>query len=329
MDEIDFEGVDPLRQAEVGRRVEIIKSYLALTKPTRTQTAEYATMIGLGIPQFYRLVRSWRLHRKPRLLAGAGTRGSKRTRRDGLPAETKTLVNKAIEQAAADAREADIFRSIVERCDLAGLEPPSRGAVWTYIMEARSAGITRLAGPRRLLVARCWPKLPTLNGQGPIFPELAVAVLLPDRRILGWDVSCEAGRPARPGRALAQAFAALGRTPHPLEVVLDAGDSADAYDVYLAVLGRPPKAVKTSTSQELSRALGWAIGGLRILYKGHTASVVRLLGTSKNQPLACHETERQIVNAIEVHNAGLATDPLDTTGGATVPPNVSTSLSAL
>ncbi|HEX8124232.1 MAG TPA: hypothetical protein VF548_01480 [Allosphingosinicella sp.] len=329
MDEIDLEGVDPLRRAEVGRRVKIIKSYLALTKPTRTQTAEYAAMVGLGLPQFYRLVRSWRLHRKPQLLAGAGTRGSKRTRRDGLPAETKAIMNAAIEDAAADASEAEIFRSIVERCALAGLEPPSRGAVWTYIMEARSAGITRLAGPRRLLVARCWPKLPTLTGQGPIFPELAVAVLLPDRRILGWDVSCEAGRPARPRRALAQAFAALGRTPYTFEVVLDAGDSADAYDVHLAALGRPPKAAKTSTSQELSRALGWAIGGLRILYKRHTASVGRLLGTSKNQPLASQETERQIASAIEVHNAGLATGSVETIGGAIVPPNVSTPLSAL
>lgn len=307
MNEVDLQGVDPLRQAEVRRRIEIIKSYLALSKPTRDRTAEYATKLGLGTPQFYRLVRSWRLHQNPVLLAGAGARGAKRVRRDGVPARTKAIVAAAIRSAAADAHEADIFRSIIERCGAAGVEPPSRGAVWTYIMEARSEGMTRVSGRERLLVARCWAKLPTITNRGTTFPELAVAVLLPERRILGWDVSCQPGHPAKAGRALAQALVTLGRTADQVNVVLDAGDAAAAHDVYLARLGKPPTPVKASTSQELSRALGWAIGNLRILHKQHTASVSRLLATPKNQAVTGMEAEREIASAIEHHNAKLST----------------------
>lgn len=304
MSNLDLRGVDPLRHQEVKRRIKVIKDYLAIARPTASQTAAHAGQLGIGIPQFYRLVRSWRLHESPSQLAGAGARGRPRKRKDGVPAESRSIVDATIADMGADARQKDIFRTILERCATAGVEQPSRGAVWTYVMDARSGAASLASGPARLLVGRCWAKLPTLGDKGATFPEMAVCVLLPQRRVIGLDVSCE-GR-ASAARALALAFAALGEAGAQTDVIINAGDSAEARDVHFARLGRDPPVSARSTSQALSRALGRSIAKLGILHRRHTASVERLLKTPKNQAVDCAEAKRQIEVAVAEHNAGLS-----------------------
>lgn len=303
MSNFDLRGVDPLRHAEVKRRIKVIKDYLAVGRPTASQTAGHAAQLGIGIPQFYRLVRSWRLHQNPAQLAGAGARGRPRKRKDGVAGTTRSIVNATIAEMGADARQSNIFRTIVERCAAAGVEPPSRGAVWTYVMDARSSAASLASGPTRLLVGRCWAKLPIIADNGTTFPEMAVCVLLPQRLVIGLNISCE-GR-ASAARALALALAALGEAAAHAEVVIDAGDAAEAQDVHFARLGRNPPVSAHSTSQALSRALGRSIAKLGILHRRHTASVQRLLQTPKNQAVDCAEAKRQIQIAVAEHNAGL------------------------
>ncbi len=60
MSKHDMSGVNPLRWAEVRRRIATVQSYLLLPDPTDQDRAEHAKSIGVSANQFIALVRSWR-----------------------------------------------------------------------------------------------------------------------------------------------------------------------------------------------------------------------------------------------------------------------------
>lgn len=307
MNDVDLTHVDPVRQAEVRRRISVIKSQLAIARPTAEQTEANAVSLGLSTSQFYRLVRSWRLHGQAALVAGAGAHGRPRRRPDGVSPDAKAVVAAVIGELGVEASQTAIHLAIVARCEALGIDPPSKGAVWTYIMAARSRPDRRGSGPIRLLVARCHARVPTLIDDSTVFPELSICLLLPERRIVGIDVAIGPEMNAKASRALRRALSTLPGGPFRGEVILDAGDASEARDVHIALLGRPPQVSRSSVSQELSRALGREVGGMRILHRGHTARIEGLLGSSLNLPVDVETAERHIGLAVANHNAGLAT----------------------
>ncbi|WP_137864595.1 MULTISPECIES: hypothetical protein [unclassified Sphingomonas] len=74
MKEVDLSGIDPLRRDEVRRRIGILQRYLALKSPTKADAEHHAKQIGIGVQQFYRLAKVWRIKGEPEAV-GAGTRG--------------------------------------------------------------------------------------------------------------------------------------------------------------------------------------------------------------------------------------------------------------
>jgi hypothetical protein len=314
MKELDLSGVDPLRRAEVLRRIGVLDRYLGLSDPIATDAASHADEIGIGVQQFYRLARIWRIHRDPGLV-GAGKRGGRRTRRGGVASEAATIVADVIRETGAQASQSIILERVAERCEAAGVKAPSRGAVWTYVMDARSTGPFRGDGPARIAVGRIWAKLPVAVGDRAIFPEVSLALLLPDRLVLGFDISCNMHHRASPSLALARGFAAAKGGLDAVAVLADAGDVDDLSAVHLARLGTLPTPSQRSVSRIMSEQLGRSIGRLGIMHRVHRAKAERLLKAGSARPVDCDAARAEIERAVSAHNDALKA------GAAKTPPS--------
>jgi hypothetical protein len=305
MKELDLSGVDPLRRTEVLRRIAVLDRYLELNAPVAADAASHAAEIGVGIQQFYRLAKVWRIHHDPALV-GAGKRGGRRTRRGGVEPEVATIVAGVIDEIGAQAPQSAILGRVAERCEAAGVRAPSRGAVWTYVMDARSKGAIRIEGSARIAVGRVWAKLPVEHAGRTVFPEVTVALLLPERLVIGCDISCDPDRPARSSLALARGFAKAKGDLVALDVLVDAGDLDDISDVHLARVGTLPQVSPRSVARIMSEQLGRAIGGIGILHRVHRARAERLLRAGSARSLACDDARIEIERAIAAHNDALA-----------------------
>ena len=307
MSELDLSGIDPLRRGEVRRRIGVLDRYLAIKRPTRADAERHAGEIGIGVAQFYRLAKAWRLHSKPQMV-GVGERGRPRTRRDGVPEKSRSIVVEVIGERGADAKLADLLREVARRCEAAGTVTPSRGALWTYVMDARATSPIRTNEPRRIVVGRVWAELPTLHGDGNMFPEVTIAMLLPERTIIGSDVSLDPGKRGSAALALARAFATMGDVPADLQVEVSAADREEVLPVHLARLGREPLLGGRSTGTTIASNLGRMVGGLRILHRPHTANPDRLLAARSVAPLDGDTAGTEVDRAIRRHNAMISGD---------------------
>jgi len=301
MKDIDLSGVDPLRRREARRRVEILNRFLAIDSPTTADAARHAEEIGIGVPQFYRLAKAWRIHRDPGSV-GAGKVGTRRTRRDGIDPLAKSIVSAVIADVGADAPHEEISIEVVRRCEAAGVRPPSRGVLWTYVMDCRATSPINTGQPRRVVLGRVWAKLPTRHAEDEIFPEMVLALLLPDRLILGTDISCNPARKASASLALARAFASMSTNFSPVEVLVEAGDADEVAPVHLGRLGTMPQPYKASVSRLLSANLGRRIGGLGLLYRQHTAKTGRLLSARSTSAIECELAIAEIERSVLAHN---------------------------
>jgi hypothetical protein len=239
-------------------------------------------------------------------MVGAGERGRPRTRRDGVPEKSRSIVVEVIDELGADAKLADLLREVARRCDAAGTVTPSRGALWTYVMDSRATSPIRTDEPRRIVVGRVWAELPTVHGDGTMFPEVAIAMLLPERTITGADVSLDPGKRASAALALARAFATMDDVPADLQVEVSAADREEVLPVHLARLGREPVRAGRSTGSTIVGNLGRTVGGMRILHRPHTANPDRLLAARAVAPLDRHAAAAEVEQAIRRHNAALS-----------------------
>lgn len=308
MSELDLLGIDPLRRDEVRRRIGVLDRYLSIEHPTRADADKHAGEIGIGVAQFYRLAKAWRLHRKPEMV-GAGGRGRPKVRKDGVPPNSRQIVSEAINDLGADAKLEDLLKEVRRRCGAADTPTPSRGALWTYVMDMRATSPIRTGEPRRILVGRFWAELPTVHGKAVMLPEVAIAMLLPGRTIIGTDVSLDPGKRASTALALARAFATMGDVPSALDVEISAADREEVLPVHLARLGREPARSGRSTSTAIVQNLGRVIGGMRVLHRPHTAKPERLLRARVVSALDAATAAAEVELAIRRHNTALGNAP--------------------
>lgn len=304
MSELDLSGIDPLRRDEVRRRIEVLERYLAIERGTRADAERHAREIGIGVAQFYRLTKAWRLHRRPDVV-GAGERGRPKVRKDGVPQASRRIVDEVVQDVGANAKLEDLLMEVRRRCAAAGTPAPSRGALWTYVMDARATSPIRTGERRRLVVGRFWAELPTVHGDVIMFPEVAIALLLPDRRIVGTDVSLDPSKRASIALALARAFAAMGDVPADFDVEVSAADREEVLPVHLARLGREPARGGGSTSTTIVQNLGRVIGGMRVLHRSHAAKPERLLRARTVSPLDAATSAAEVELAVRRHNAAI------------------------
>jgi hypothetical protein len=303
---VDLRGIDPLRHAEILRRVSVIEDYLTIHKPTPLETSSHAATIGISVPSFYRLAKVWRLHRNPAILPGVGSRGSKRNRTTGVSAKAKAIVTEVISEIGLSVSQTIIQNEVEARCRAIGIVPPSRGATWTYVMDARSGSLHEVGVRERLVTGRCWAQLPTDVDGVITLPEIALTIALPDRLILGFDISLDATIPANAARSLAQALDQMSGwrpvKPSEIEIDMDAGDMAVASDLILDRLGRVADQPAYNTSPIIIAALGRGVAGLRIMHRRRSASATRLLGSRMNTAVPPGNAAAAISAAVDRHN---------------------------
>jgi len=68
----DLSMVEPDRRPEVARRIQVVESFLKA--PGRRAAEAHAAQLGLGVTQFYQLVRVWSEKKQPQEMAKAQRR---------------------------------------------------------------------------------------------------------------------------------------------------------------------------------------------------------------------------------------------------------------
>ena len=197
MSEPDFSGIDPLRVPEARRRVEAIRRYLALEAPSSADTTRIASTIGLSRVQFGRLVRAWRDHRDAALLV-VGKRGPA-TRDYGVDTRALAIMQRAIAETGAETTLNALAAEIDQHCMARGIAPPARGTINNHLKKARARGGTAISGPPKIVVGRGWFHLPIVGVPHETMPMVLLAVALPERFILAFDVCLDASEPPHPG----------------------------------------------------------------------------------------------------------------------------------
>lgn len=308
MNELDLSGIDPLRRDEVRRRIGILDRYLALEKHVTADAENHAREMGIGVQQFYRLASVWRLHRDPKSV-GVGKRGRGLKRRDGVSPEARAIVQDVLREVGANAPLEHILREVHRRCETVDVPAPSRGALWTYVMDARGTSPIRAGEVKRIVVGRIWARLPTQHEGKLFFPEVAIAMTLPDRVIIGSDVSCDPRARASVSLALARGLASMPGALDEVDVLADAADVREVRAVHIARFGREPIAATQSISRLLSANLGRLVGGLGILHRGYTAKPERLVRARSARPLDEQTAVLEIERAVHRHNATIGRQP--------------------
>lgn len=304
MDEPDFSGIDPLRLPEARRRVALIEEYMALPSKTTADAVAFGARIGLSRFQFARLVRAWREHRQPRLLV-VGRRGPA-TRDYGIDPRAAEIARGALEESGPDAELATVAPVVEARCAEAGVTPPSRPTLWTWLRKARAAGATPAGGPPRIVVGRLWFHLPVIDAAPGDMPTALVAMLLPERRIVAHLASADEARPPAVADLvdLLVAGAAPGAPARPLLIEADDRRMADSALARSGLGGVRPHA--RSVQREIGRAVGGRLGTLAALHRrGSARPETRRVVQRQDERIAPAAALAAIDAAVAAHNVRL------------------------
>lgn len=304
MEEPDFSDVDPLRVPEARRRIAAIRSYLALAQPTTVDAIRIGRSIGLSRWRFVRLVAVWQAHRDAKLLVLD-------RRNDSGPASTIDPVATAIVEEVArkygpDAKLPAIVAQIRSRCADVGVQAPSQPTIWRQLRKMQVKKDLPDSGPPRIVIGRMWFLLPVLD-QTDAKPMALVAVMLPERLIVGHRVAVDSQAPPSIGDLIAELAErhADGAAPRPLLIdVEDRRNGADQLELSGLATVRP---WRRSLQIEISRAFGGRLGQIKAIYKRKRVSTKKLK-IRQAQPLTRAEAIDAIENAISAHNAAIATD---------------------
>ncbi len=135
MEKPDMTFVAPHRREEVLRRIEVLESYKGGPK-TKTDAVAAATRLGIGLSQFYVLLKSWVALGRPELLAGASAPRARRT--NATNAQIR-LIERA-RRSAAGASSSTIAALALARAARAGIPMPSARTI-RKIIEMDQIGI--------------------------------------------------------------------------------------------------------------------------------------------------------------------------------------------
>lgn len=297
MEQIDMEGVDPLRWAEVRRRADVIRKYLAIDSADDVDRKEHAALLGLSSNQFMALVRAWREHegRAARLAGSGARRGAPRRRtRLAVPRESKTVASAIIDELGASAAFVEVNRRVAETCMAQGLTPPSRSTVWNMVMERRS---TQAGSAGGVVMGTCRVRLPVQEGTVTVMPSLTLAVRAEDGTVLAASMS-------KPDDGWAGFLSLLVASDEDLRI-----------DETMTPLlpddcERSRPIAPTAARSALSRILGRGIDRLRLVYVASKAvAAERLLTTREDRPLSREDARAIVLAALTRHNAARHNPP--------------------
>lgn len=297
--DLDMSGVDPLRYAEMRRRIAVIREFIATERKPKTVREAFAARLGVGEKQFMRLVSTWCAlgddARAAQLDGATSGKGGRRPRRGGLKPETRAVVADVINNLGSDASLAAMLEAVRHLAASRGVAPPARSSIWNMLMEARSQGAPSHQEPG-VVTGVVFARIPVVIASDDnltldaIHPAIALAVRSPDGAILAYDVGMGAINADARRLVLRPTF---GEGPEDADA--DVGDDDE---------------------HRLPALLGGRIAGIRILHRPSLASpAASLVRSRRDAPISPDDAHRLIAVAIAEHNearAGSAVDVGDT-----------------
>ncbi len=294
---LDLADVDPLKWAEVRRRVAVIRDYLMIPHPTGADRDRHASQLGLGTAQFYNLVRAWRAHRKPSALI-PGIRDVARpskSRRGGVDPRAREIARNVIYEFGRTATVTALATEITRRCALEQVTPPSRGTIYAL---ARERGHSPDASPAEgILVARAFMRLPTMIDGNVTFPTSLLAVEIPNGRILGIVLTEEVN---------SDEVSRLVPTLRERLLQADLPITAAEADIDSLEQALPGARYNRATSQTVARLLastvGRRIGYIELRTSHPTASTAAVMQSARDEALSKADAETALEIARQHHN---------------------------
>lgn len=285
--DLDMSGVDPLRYAEMRRRIAVIREFVATERPPKAVRETFAARLGVGEKQFMRLVSTWRAlgdqARAAHLDGATGGKGGQRERRGGLSAEARAVVAEVITDIGSDASLAATLAEVRRLAAERAMRPPGRSSIWNLLMEARSQGAPSRQEPG-IVTGVVFAKLPVVAGVKTVYPEIVLAVRSPDGAILEYEVTTGA-------EDAGVTSVLLRRSP----CVRD-GDIV----------------VEDEDGQRLGALLGRRIAGIGIIHHPSLASpAAALVRSRRDSPISPRDARRLIALAVEEHNLARANASAD------------------
>lgn len=305
MSDLDMSGVDPLRWAEVRRRVSVIKQFIAIRKPTEADRRSYAARLELSVNQFSALVRLWREFGQASAISGAGStrRGTRKTGPRHLGSEVKDATRAVLESLGPDVPLATAVPAVREALAAKGLKAPSRSTIWNMLMEARQDPF-REGEDASIIVAKCAVRLPVEIDQDLIYPEIALAVRVSTGVVIAASMATDEQLPKR----LADALTAFKACAH-LTVENSLGQPLEIVDCR-------PKVVRShnypnatcigsfNARKILAQALGRGFSMIDLVYRvQHAKLPERMIRAAMDQPLDLTDAEEAVRTNIASHNA--------------------------
>lgn len=307
----DLTAVNPTRRRVIGERIAELRHFLSIEEPTRDDELRSAERLGLALPAFRRLHRSWTLARDPAALPGGSTPARiPRRHHPAIDAEVETIIAEVAGELGPDASALEVHRTVVEHCERAGLRAPTKVSVHYRFVEAR-AKMARPAPDPAIAIDHIALQLPTEGPGGVQFPVLSVAIELSTGHFVAHDLSLIAPNSAATARILAEA-AIRCRTGASDIVPLDLASPKEAgWDALQKTLkSNGVNVAKTRTralrpGRHLLRLLGDRLGRFPLrpglTTRPETARLRKMGGGSA--PLSLPDARAVVEELVSAHNA--------------------------
>lgn len=307
MDRLNLRDIDPLKWAEVRRRISILASYNGLEDPTPADRRRYAGLLELGPQQFTNLHRAWVVRRDALAIAPGlrkrRTTGISRSKRGGVDPRSREAAREVIAEIGPGSTLAVLAAAVEERCQALGLTPPSRNTIWQLGMEARGLVPADAEGAEDTLVARAHLKLPVDMGAdaGIVFPEITIAVERPSGCILQLAIRS----PGCIGDVQAIARALRRRRRRNSDLIVADADVRDelihALPAATPIQSLPPKIARRA----LADVLGRYVGRLEIAYKPLRVHPDTTMQSSRDRAPTLADADRALRFARDAHNQAI------------------------
>jgi hypothetical protein len=297
-DDFDLVGINPMRWPEIRRRIAAVQEYVALPRPNAADRDRIAAELGLSRSTFLNLVRIWRMHRSPAKLAGlSAKKGRARRTISSLPVTSVAEVQRTIDDVGTTTSNTVIIREVRERLRKRRLTQPSDQTLTNMIAKARAEDTKDPPFEPQLLVAECSIALPVIWENQTVLARAILAVKVPERLVVGFDLSCDPQVPATPeGLLLRAGFTSLEQLAQ-RPVVFALGTDVES-----------PKhtAGQRHSSQRptLAKLFGRELGGLKLIYRPSMArDPDKIAGSRQNSAVSPCDALLALEQAIATNNA--------------------------
>lgn len=198
-DEPDLTGIHPLLWKQTRARIAAMEEYLNLDPPTPEEEERLASRVGLSVPHFRRLARTWLRYKRVDMLPGTSfNRTVHPAYQQRLAPEAETIVEQVIADLGERADVPDIVAEVDRRCAKAGIVAPHPITTRQRVEKAwidRDVRLETYAEPA-LVIDHCAIDLPTRTEQGLLMlPIVSLAILVPELTIIAHSVALHTPSP--------------------------------------------------------------------------------------------------------------------------------------